>query len=85
MNMGVIISLQDPVLNFFLVFKKKFFWPHSMACGILIPQPGIKLMSPAVEARSLNHWTAREVPSIIFNVYPEVGLLGYMAVLFKKF
>ena len=25
-------------------------------------------MPPAVEARSLNHWSAREVPTYIFNV-----------------
>ena len=31
-----------------------------MAHGILIPQPGIEPMPPAVEAQSLNHWTARE-------------------------
>ena len=30
--------------------------------GILVPQPGIKPMPPAVEARSPNRWTVREVP-----------------------
>ena len=34
-----------------------------MACGIFVPQPGIKPMPPAVEVRSLNHWTAEEVPT----------------------
>ena len=33
-----------------------------MACGILVPRLGIEPMSPAVEARSPNHWTTREVP-----------------------
>ena len=50
------------------------FWPHCVACGILIPWPGIEPMPlalvpwpgvepvpPALEARSLNHWIAREV------------------------
>ena len=32
------------------------------ACGILVPQPGMEPMPPAVEARSPNHWTAREAP-----------------------
>ena len=32
------------------------------ACGILIPLPGIKPLSPAVEVGSLNYWTVREVP-----------------------
>ena len=33
-----------------------------MACEILFPQPGIEPAPPAVEAQSLNHCTAREVP-----------------------
>ena len=37
-----------------------------MAYGILILQPGIKSVPPAVEAWSLNHWTTREVPLTIF-------------------
>ena len=39
-----------------------------MACGILVPQPGIKLMPPALEAQSLNQWTAREVPYGMPNI-----------------
>ena len=31
-------------------------------CRILVPWPGIEPVPPAVEAQSLNHWTAREVP-----------------------
>ena len=33
-----------------------------MACVILVPRAGIEPTPPAVEAWSLNHWTAREVP-----------------------
>ena len=33
-----------------------------VACGILVPWPGIKPMLPAVEAQSPNHWTAKEFP-----------------------
>ena len=40
-----------------------------MACRILVPQPGIKPVPPALEAWSLNPWTAREVPRNIF-FYP---------------
>ena len=40
-----------------------FFFCHVVACGILVPQPGIEPTPPAVEARRLNHWTTREVPS----------------------
>ena len=42
-----------------------FFWPHCMACGILVPRRGIEPVTPAVAAQSPNHWTAREVPSHI--------------------
>ena len=44
--------------------KKKFFfliYAHHEACGILVPQPGVEPMPPAVEAWSLSHWTTREV------------------------
>ena len=34
------------------------FWPHSSACGILVPQLGIKPMPPAVEAQGLSHFTS---------------------------
>ena len=33
-----------------------------LACGILVPQPGVGPVTPALEAQSLNHWTTREVP-----------------------
>ena len=36
-----------------------------MACGVLVPRPGIKAMPPAVEAWSPNHWTAWESPFMI--------------------
>ena len=40
-----------------------------MACGTLVPQPGIESMHPAMVARSLKHVTTRDVPNIyIFNV-----------------
>ena len=38
------------------------FWPRLAAYCFLVPQPGIEPAPPAVEARGLNHWTAREVP-----------------------
>ena len=42
-----------------------FFWLHCMASGILIPQPGIEPVSPAVEVQSVNHWTTREVSRVL--------------------
>ena len=36
-----------------------------------LPQPGIESMVPAVEGRSLNHWTARAVP-VLPNLYQAI-------------
>ena len=57
---GPSLSQTDGVNNFFF-----FFWPLCEACGILVPQPGIEPAPPAVAAQSLNHWSAREVPTIL--------------------
>lgn len=37
------------------------FWPQYMAYRILVSQPEIEPVPPAVEAQSLNCWTAREI------------------------
>ena len=45
------------------------FWPHHIACGILVPQPGIDIVSLAMEAHYsgiLNHWTGKQVPLLFF-------------------
>ena len=52
--------IEQPVF-FFLIF-----WLCHMACGILVPPPGIKPAPPALETRSLNHWTAREVLNSLY-------------------
>ena len=41
----------------YLLFFKRLSWLHHTTGGILVPQPGIKPMLPALEACSLNHWT----------------------------
>ena len=67
------ISKFFPIWKMFFFFF--FFWPCHMACRILVPQPGIELVPPAVEARSLNHWTTREIPEkcyfrvILIHIY----------------
>ena len=55
----------------FTVFSAFFFFPHCVACGFLVPWTGIEPTPPAVEARSLNHWKAREVTvcSAIFDKF----------------
>ena len=46
------------VVCLFVCFS--FFWPCHMACGILVPQPGIEPRPSKVRAQSLNHWTTRQ-------------------------
>ena len=41
-------------------------WVLLVAHGILVPQPGIEPMPPALEVWSLNHWTTREVSRSFF-------------------
>ena len=38
-----------------------------MTCEILVLQPGIERAPPALQAGSLNHWTTREVPILLFH------------------
>ena len=45
--------------DFFVLFC---FWLLCRACGILVPQSGIESAVPALEAQSLKHWIARELP-----------------------
>ena len=51
---------QDRNLHF-RFFSFFYFGCTTRYAGILVPRPGIEPSPPAVEARSLNHWTAREV------------------------
>ena len=52
---------------------KKNLWPRLTACGVLVPQPGMEPTPPAVEAWSLNPWTAREVPQLSHFIAEETG------------
>ena len=45
-----------------MIFANDFFWSCHIACGMLVPQPGIKPVALAVEGRSSNHWTTRQFP-----------------------
>ena len=69
---------------FFLSFLKLFlfvclFRPCCVACGILVPQPGMEPVPPAVEGWSPNLWTAREFsrkPFLILSIHPTTDVLG---------
>ena len=60
------------MINFMLCLFLSF-WPRCVGCRIFVPQPGMEPLPPAVEAQSLNQWTARKVPFFFsfffFNVY----------------
>ena len=59
-------SLPCNITSCLLWFFWGFFWPHGSACGIWVPWPEIKPAPPALEARSRNHWTTREVHVFCF-------------------
>ena len=68
---------------YFKTNNRLSFWgegmPHYMACGILVPWPGIKSRPVAVKAPSPNHWTTSESPRIILYCHSfETGSLLYM-------
>ena len=52
----------QPIATLFLFIYLFIFWSCHAACEILVPQPGIELMSPVLKAWSLKHWMIREVP-----------------------
>ena len=45
-----------------------------MACGIVVPRPGIELAASAVRAQSPHDWIARKFPGELFKMS---GLLRY--------
>ena len=69
-NFGIISSFNDwqnfldiTILTWCFSFSGLTAW---QACGILVPWPEMEPMPPAVEARSLNHWTSRGDPGQVF-------------------
>ena len=52
-----------PIIPFF------FFWPHYIACRILVPQSETEPRSLAMKIPSPNHWTARKFPFISKQKY----------------
>ena len=49
------------------------------ACRILVPQPDIEPVPPAVDAQSPNHWTAKEFP--VFSIFTKLCNLYHNLIL----
>ena len=54
-------NLSSPFVTAQSLLTSSFFNCLAMPCGLLVPRPGIEPAPPALEAQSLNHWTAREI------------------------
>ena len=48
------------------------FWPHSLTCGIFVPQPGVEPTPASVEVWTLSHCVTREVPLHSWSRTPTV-------------
>ena len=59
------------LLNFFCVFN---FVCLFFSLAKLVPQPGIKPASSAVEVQSLNHWITQKVP--VFSFIKGIPFIG---------
>ena len=70
-----VMALQTHYRQIYLKFKhfyrtfKNFIYLFifgPVACGILVPQTGIKPAPSALEVQSLNHWTAWDCPNYFY-------------------
>ena len=66
------------LLNLFIYL----FWLYHAAYGILVPWPGIEPVTSAVEAQSLNLWTAREIPNFLIFCQSNDTKCQFVVVLF---
>ena len=62
-------------INALVSSSEHFFFFCCVACGILVPRPGIELVPPALEAWVLNHWTTREVPLLSISCLATTGII----------
>ena len=54
------------------------FWLHLETCGILVPQPGIEPVFPAVQVWSPNHCITIALPSLWFlNPYSSLLKIAF--------
>ena len=54
-------SMEPGTKDLLTLHKTSFlFWLCHVACGIIVPQLWMELMSPALKVKSLSHWTSRK-------------------------
>ena len=61
------------LFHLFILFL--IFWLCPMACGILVPRPGIKPVLPVLAVWPLNPWTTRDVPHLFLSSFDVNELL----------
>ena len=66
-NYFLSLLLDTILFILFVVVFYFFFWPHVAACTILVSQPEMELVPPAVKPWNLNHWTASAVPTLLIS------------------
>ena len=69
----------QPPCEILISFFFLFFWPHHVACGILVPQPRIKPVLPAVEVKSANHLDLQGIPLISYFGYLWLWYISFEA------
>ena len=54
------------------------------ACGILVPWPGIKPVTPAMEMQTPNCWTARELQTGVFRMITSIVVISLVQLIFEN-
>ena len=54
------------------------------ACGILVPQPGIKPVSHCIGRPILNHWTTKEVPRLQLFFFKSFLFISFIPSIFEN-
>ena len=73
LNSGMCFTLNSPFQFGLVIFFVCLFFGCTQ--HVELPYPEIKPVPSALEVQSLNHWTTREVPLVIFQV-PSGSYIG---------
>ena len=79
---AIFFSPLDCIYLFILNVYLFIYWLHHTACGILVPQSGIKPAPPILEEYRRTCWTTGEVPVILiwlllFFLFHDTSLLRW--------